>query len=128
MACDKASLKSRLSDSRVGSLSRYMRPLKRILCVFDGAVVALEIDGIVAGDITEGHRFMGSGRSFRAGNLDEYSQGLAAHHVVLDAEERRGRILKGARDLCRKRDLELVEELRVFLRVQARKAGGHGTK
>src|SRR5688572_7827987 len=39
---------------------RWVRPLKRILCVFDGQPVALSIDGIEAADLSQGHRFMGS--------------------------------------------------------------------
>jgi glycyl-tRNA synthetase beta chain len=40
---------------------RWVRPIKRILCLFDGQVVPFEIDGIVSGDATEGHRFLGTG-------------------------------------------------------------------
>lgn len=42
---------------------RWVRPLKSILCVFDGEIVPLTIDGLEAGDRTEGHRVMGEGRS-----------------------------------------------------------------
>ncbi|MEL7283756.1 MAG: glycine--tRNA ligase subunit beta, partial [Pseudomonadota bacterium] len=35
---------------------RWVRPLQRIVCVFDGAVVPFEVDGIASGDETEGHR------------------------------------------------------------------------
>src|SRR5258706_7065853 len=33
---------------------RWVRPLERILCVFDGDVVLFSIDGHVSGDLTEG--------------------------------------------------------------------------
>lgn len=89
---------------------RWVRPLKRILCVFEGAIVPFEIDGIASGDFTEGHRFMGSGQPFWARNFDEYADGLAAHFVVLDAEERKERILDAARTLCFARNFELVED------------------
>ena len=50
---------------------KWVRPLKRILCVFDGEVVPLSIDGIAAGDLSEGHRFMGQGGPFVAdGNIE----------------------------------------------------------
>ena len=39
---------------------RWVRPLQRILCVFDGAVVPIDIEGIKSGNLTEGHRFMGT--------------------------------------------------------------------
>ena len=89
---------------------RWVRPLKRILCVFNREIVPLEIDGIVAGDLSEGHRFMAETRVFRARDFDEYHEALAGHFVVLDVEERKQRILEGARTLCFARGLELVED------------------
>ncbi|HEY8617465.1 glycine--tRNA ligase subunit beta [Phenylobacterium sp.] len=89
---------------------RWVRPLKRILCVFDREIVPLNIDGIVAGDLTEGHRFMGSKQPFRARDFDEYQAGLARNSVVLDPAERKERILDAARTLCFARNLELVED------------------
>jgi len=89
---------------------RWVRPLKRILCVFDREIVPFSIDGIESGDLTEGHRFMGQREVFRARDFDEYREALAGHYVVLDVEERKARILEGARTLCFARNLELVED------------------
>ena len=89
---------------------RWVRPIRRILCVFDGEVVPLVIEGLESGDLSEGHRFMGSGQSFRARHFDAYAEGLKANFVVLEAEERKQRILEGARTLCFARNLELVED------------------
>ncbi|MBA4792930.1 MAG: glycine--tRNA ligase subunit beta [Phenylobacterium sp.] len=89
---------------------RWVRPLKRIVCLFDGAVVPFSIDGIQSGDVTEGHRFMGEAQPFRVKDFDSYQAGLAAHFVVLDVEERKARIMDGARTLCFARNLELVED------------------
>lgn len=95
---------------------RWVRPLKRILCVFDREVVPFAIEGIEAGDITEGHRFMRvgfgwGGQPFRARDFDDYEKGLADHFVVLDVEERKARILEGCKTLCFARNLELVEDI-----------------
>jgi len=92
-----------------GSL-RWVRPLQRILCVFDGEIVPFEIDGLAASDLTEGHRVMGSRQPFRARNFDDYAAGLKANGVVLDVEERKQRIIAGARTVCFARNLELVED------------------
>jgi glycyl-tRNA synthetase beta chain len=89
---------------------RWVRPLQRILCVFDGEVVPFEIDGHVAGDLTEGHRFMGSGQAFHVRNFDDYADGLARNFVVIDPQERRERIMDAARTLCFARNFELVED------------------
>jgi glycyl-tRNA synthetase beta chain len=89
---------------------RWVRPLHSLLCVFDRKVVPAEIPGVRVGDISEGHRFMGPRRPFRARDFDEYREALAGHHVVLGAPERRRRIVERARALCGARDLELVED------------------
>jgi glycyl-tRNA synthetase beta chain len=89
---------------------RWVRPLQRILCVFDGEVVPFEIDGHVSGDLTAGHRFMGSGQVFHVRNFDDYADGLAKNFVVLDPQERRERIMDAARTLCFARNFELVED------------------
>jgi glycyl-tRNA synthetase beta chain len=94
---------------------RWVRPLKRILCVFDREVVPFAIEGIESGDTTEGHRFMRvgfgwGGQPFKVRDFDEYAKGLAEHFVVLDVEERKARILEGCKTLCFARNLELVED------------------
>ncbi|MBN9320414.1 MAG: glycine--tRNA ligase subunit beta, partial [Caulobacterales bacterium] len=93
----------------VGTL-RWVRPLKRILCVFDREIVPINIDGIESSDLSEGHRFIGQREVFRARDFDEYREALTGHYVVLDVEERKARILEGARTLCFARNLELVED------------------
>ena len=89
---------------------RWVRPLRRILCTFDGEVVPLSIDGIRSGDLSQGHRFMGSRQAFRARTFEEYADGLARNSVVLDAKERKARIVDAANTLCFARNLELVED------------------
>lgn len=89
---------------------RWVRPLKRILCVLDREVVPFSIEGIESGDVTEGHRFMGDAKPFVAKDFDEYVAGLEKHFVVLDVEERKARILEGCKTLCFARHLELVED------------------
>jgi glycyl-tRNA synthetase beta chain len=65
---------------------------------------------VVAGDVTEGHRFMGSGAPFSVRTFDEYQQKLAADFVILDAAARKQHILNTARAACAARGLELVED------------------
>ncbi|HEY1425996.1 MAG TPA: glycine--tRNA ligase subunit beta, partial [Caulobacteraceae bacterium] len=89
---------------------RWVRPLQRILCVFDRQLVPLDIDGIVAADLSDGHRFMGERTPFRARDFEEYREALAGHFVMLDAEARKSRIRSGAEALCHDRGLELVED------------------
>ncbi|CAL1692517.1 Glycine--tRNA ligase beta subunit [Brevundimonas subvibrioides] len=89
---------------------RWVRPLKRIVALFDGAVVPFEIDGIASGDVTEGHRFMGSGQPFAVRDFADYRAKLEAQFVLLDAADRRLKILEAARAACHARGLELVDD------------------
>jgi glycyl-tRNA synthetase beta chain len=89
---------------------RWVRPLQRIVCLFDGQVVPFAIDGIASADVTEGHRFMGPRKPFSVKDFATYQQGLEAHFVVLDAADRKRRIIDGARAACAAKGLELVED------------------
>ena len=101
---------------------RWVRPLKRIVCLFDGAVVPFAIDGIApassseavgglkGGDTTEGHRFMGSGQPFAVKDFADYRAKLEREHVLLDATDRRLKILEAARAVCQAEGLELVDD------------------
>jgi glycyl-tRNA synthetase beta chain len=93
------------------STLRWVRPLQRILCVFDGAAVPFSIDGVESGDLTEGHRFMGADRApVAVRDFKSYEDALDVRFVVIEAEERKRRILDGARKLCAAKGLELVED------------------
>ncbi len=89
---------------------RWIRPLKRIVALFDGHVVPFEIDGIVSGDTTEGHRFMGSAKPFAVKDFADYRAKLEQHFVLLDAVDRRLKILEAAQKVCSDKGLALVDD------------------
>ncbi|MCR9125059.1 MAG: glycine--tRNA ligase subunit beta [Rhodobacteraceae bacterium] len=95
-----------------GSL-RWVRPLQSVLCLLsaeDGSdVVPLEIDGIVAGNTTAGHRFMAPAR-FAVSGFDDYAAGLKRAYVVLDAAERADHIWAEATNQAFANGLEVVED------------------
>jgi len=95
-----------------GSL-RWVRPLHSILCILTdeaGArVVPLDVDGIQAGDSTEGHRFMAPGR-FAVTSFDDYQAKLKRAHVVLSPEERAEHIWADATNGAFAAGLEVVED------------------
>jgi len=92
---------------------RWVRPLHGILSILskeDGAeVVPLDVDGIKAGNTTEGHRFMSSGR-FAVTSFEDYAAKLKAAHVMLDSAERAAHILADTTNQAFARGLELVED------------------
>nr|WP_316627356.1 glycine--tRNA ligase subunit beta [uncultured Brevundimonas sp.] len=92
-----------------GSL-RWVRPIKRILCIFEGAVVPFEIDGIASDAITEGHRFMGSGQPLKVSDFADYRAQLEKNFVLIDVADRKLRILEQARAACAARGLALVDD------------------
>jgi len=95
-----------------GSL-RWVRPLQSIICLLTdegGAeVVPLTVDGIVAGNVTEGHRFMGNGR-FTVSGFDDYVVKLKRAHVVLDVAEREAAIWQAAQNLAFAAGMEVVAD------------------
>ncbi|KPD13118.1 glycine--tRNA ligase subunit beta [Phaeobacter sp. 11ANDIMAR09] len=95
-----------------GSL-RWVRPLHSILCQLsdeNGAeVVPLEIDGIKAGNVTQGHRFMAPGE-ISVNGFEDYAAKLKRANVVLDPAERQAAIWQEAGNQAFARGLELVED------------------
>ncbi len=100
---------------------RWVRPLRAILCLFDGQPVIFEqpLAGggrLAAGDWTFGHRFHGPGR-IRVSSFADYEGKLRAARVMLDPEERKREIwrqaerLAGVEGLWVKRDEGLLEEV-----------------
>jgi glycyl-tRNA synthetase beta chain len=90
---------------------RWVRPISRILCTFDGEVVPFEIDGIKSDNITEGHRVMGRG-PYKVRRFDDYEDVIKNKgRVILDREERKEIILTEAKQLCAAQNLELVDDL-----------------
>lgn len=91
-----------------GSL-RWVRPLHSILCLFDGSVVDMEVDGIRGGDSTRGHRFMAP-EEFTVSDFTDYKKKLLDHKVILDAGRRQTLIRDTAQTLASAAGLELVED------------------
>jgi glycyl-tRNA synthetase beta chain len=67
---------------------RWVRPLTSIVCVWNGEVLPLPIDGIAVGRTSRGHRFLSPGE-FCAGSAAEYLAKLQHAHVILDQDRRR---------------------------------------
>ncbi|RVV98754.1 glycine--tRNA ligase subunit beta [Mesobaculum littorinae] len=92
---------------------RWVRPLHRILCLLSdeaGAeIVPLEIDGIRACDVTEGHRFLSPGE-FSVSGFEDYAAKLRRAYVVLSPAERAEAIRADADTLAFAAGREVVED------------------
>ncbi|MCR9078452.1 MAG: glycine--tRNA ligase subunit beta [Hyphomonadaceae bacterium] len=89
---------------------RWVRPLQRIVCLFDGKIVGFEVDGIASGDETEGHRVHGRGPFKVSGAKDYVAQLEGDGHVLLTRDVRRTKIDAEAKAICEKAGLQLVED------------------
>ncbi len=104
---------------RWGGTSQFtwVRPLRRIVCLLDGAVVPFDLrdgaddgHGLESGNLTEGHRFLSPG-AFAVASCDDWAAKLRARHVIVDAAERRRLIGKGLFDATSIRGLAVVEDV-----------------
>jgi glycyl-tRNA synthetase beta chain len=93
---------------------RWVRPLHSIVATFGPEtetpdVVPFDVDGIKAGEVTRGHRFLAPAE-FRVRRFADYAMGLERAKVVIDPARRRDIILHDAKDLAFAQGLELVED------------------
>jgi len=94
----------------------WVRPLKRILCLFGDAVVPFTLaqgeddgHGLASGDRTEGHRILSPG-DFAVRDFSDYATQLAARHVVIDPAERAKLVRDGIAALAAGEGVEVVPD------------------
>jgi len=73
---------------------RFVRPIRWIVAIFGSEVVSFHVGGVKSGSITNGHRRLGK-KGIAVTDADQYRAALADNFVILSADERRRRIVKG---------------------------------
>jgi glycyl-tRNA synthetase beta chain len=106
-------MRSGAASAKPGSL-RWVRPLQSIVCTFgveheETVVIPFEIDGIIASNITYGHRFHAPD-AIVVKRFSDYVASLEKARVVLDAERRKQIILQDAKNITFASGLDLVED------------------
>ncbi|NML74609.1 glycine--tRNA ligase subunit beta [Rhizobium sp. S-51] len=101
-------------EGRGPEVLRWVRPLQSIVCTFgtdhdETVVIPFEIDGIVAGNVTYGHRFHAPA-AITVRRFDDYVASLEKAKVILDAERRKQIIAQDAANLAFANGLDLVED------------------
>lgn len=81
-----------------GSL-RFVRPIHWITAIFGDKIVSFELDGIISGDTSRGHRFLSPGE-FRIKGIGEYLRLLERNSVVADQEKRKEMIVRQSEELA----------------------------
>jgi len=92
---------------------RWVRPIRSILCILTDEAghetVPLAVEGIAAGDLTRGHRFMAPA-TLAVASFEDYAGKLRRAFVLIDPAERAERIAHDAEQLAFARGLELVPD------------------
>jgi glycyl-tRNA synthetase beta chain len=71
-----------------GAPLRWVRPLTSIICLYDGKVLPLALEGVAVGRTTRGHRFLSSGEICLADAAD-YVEKLEQAYVIVDQDRRK---------------------------------------
>ncbi len=87
----------------------WVRPLRRIVCLLDGAVVPIALGPVVASDLSEGHRFLAPG-SFKVVNAAQWEAELLRRRVIADATARRAMIEDGLQREAQVLGLSIVKD------------------
>ncbi len=92
-----------------GKNLRFARPIRWILSMLNDRVVEFDLEGIVASNITRGHRFLGSSH-IEIENVDEYVPKLKENYVIVDANIRKEKIKYGCEKLAREKGGNILQD------------------
>jgi len=88
---------------------RFIRPIRWIVALLGDQVIPFEIAGVKSGNVTRGHRILGS--SSIPVTTANYQSELRKNFVILSSHERRHKIESEASKLDAKIDADLLETL-----------------
>ena len=94
----------------------WVRPLRRITCLLDGAIVPFDLrdgsddgHGLASADLTEGHRFHAPG-AFAVSSAADWQDRLTTHQVLVDAADRKRIIADRLAGLAAEKHLTVVDD------------------
>ncbi|GIO55613.1 glycine--tRNA ligase subunit beta [Paenibacillus cineris] len=77
---------------------KFIRPIRWITALFGTDVIDLEVTGVKSGNVTRGHRFLGTEAVLPEAGA--YQEVLRGQHVIVDVKEREGMILEQIESLA----------------------------
>lgn len=83
-----------------GKNMRFVRPIRWLVTMLNDEVVPVDLEGIIASNITVGHRFLGK-KSIEVSGLDDYLKKLRENYVILDQAERKSLILEQINEVAK---------------------------
>lgn len=88
---------------------KWVRPLKNIMCLFDGKVVDFEFFNIKSSNTTLGHRFLSDYKPMEIKDFADYKKKLESAYVILNHEDRAKIIKGGIENLLKDTELKTLE-------------------
>jgi glycyl-tRNA synthetase beta chain len=94
----------------------WVRPLRRIVCLLDGAVVPFDLrdgtddgHGLASGDLTEGHRFHAPG-AVAVTSAADWAAKLLDRRVLVDAADRKRVIADGLARIAAEKSITIADD------------------
>ncbi|WP_375333291.1 glycine--tRNA ligase subunit beta [Candidatus Tisiphia endosymbiont of Xenochironomus xenolabis] len=91
----------------------WIRPLRNILCIFDGEILAIKYGHLTANNITFGHRFL-SPKPIVIGSFSEYQNKLRESNVIIDQQERKEIIKNQLSEITKPLNLVIKDDERLL--------------
>ncbi|WP_028588754.1 glycine--tRNA ligase subunit beta [Paenibacillus massiliensis] len=90
---------------------KFVRPIRWMVALFGEEVVPFEIAGVTAGNVTRGHRFLGT--EVTLSEPSAYTKALSAQHVVADVDVRKKMIVDQIEALAKEKswNISIKEDL-----------------
>ncbi|HEY8417443.1 MAG TPA: glycine--tRNA ligase subunit beta, partial [Limnochordales bacterium] len=88
---------------------RFARPIRWLVALLDDAVLPIALDGVQAGRVTRGHRFLAP-EPIVLQSPGEYVHRLRQAYVLVDPEERRQAVLEQVRQAAAAHGARVIED------------------
>ncbi|ADH99854.1 glycine--tRNA ligase subunit beta [Salisediminibacterium selenitireducens] len=84
---------------------RYARPVRWLVAMYGEEVIPLEIAGVMASNVTQGHRFLGQAATLN--HASDYEHALLSQHVVADPFSRKDAIKNQIQDIASEQEWQI---------------------
>lgn len=92
-----------------GKSIRWARPIRYFVSILDDKVLEFDAEGIAVGNVTKGHRTLGSNR-IEIQSIDDYENLLRDNYVILSDKERRDLIIRGLNKINMEKGGEFMKD------------------
>jgi glycyl-tRNA synthetase beta chain len=92
-----------------GQTQFWVRPIRNILCIFNGKTISFEFAGIGSNCLSRGS-FLDND-NFEVSNFNQYKNYLSDTFIIFDGEERKKNILNKIKEICTEINCKPIEEL-----------------